>query len=159
MKVVLYYTQYKSFISKFVSFITNSPITHASVIVNGKNYDTDLIKDSFQEEKQLLRNEPDRFCIVYDFGNDLDEKAEEWIKNHIGTPYDLLGYFLWMFNYNPTNLHCFDSVSILLKDLGYDVPKTLLKRPTGSKLKSYLDSLNISFETVQCKDVLINYLK
>ena len=98
MKIVLYYTEQKSKMSQVVSFLTGSEITHASIINRGKSYDTDLAKDAFTES-QILLEYPQRFCIVYDLGDKQD--CQPWIDRSLGIPYDLLGYFLWIFGRNP----------------------------------------------------------
>lgn len=151
MKIVLYFTEQTSFISKLVSFLSNSDITHASVINNGINYDTDLDKDAFTAST-ILHENPKRFCITYDLGSSVD--CQEWIDDHIGTPYDLLGYFLWLFGRNPSKkMHCFDTVIESLKSVGVYVPRDINKRPTGTKLKNWLDSLGIKRTIEQCEEV------
>lgn len=151
MKIVLYYTEQKSKMSQVVSFLTGSEITHASIINRGKSYDTDLAKDAFTES-QILLEYPQRFCIVYDLGNEQD--CQPWIDRSLGTPYDLLGYFLWIFGRNPQKkMHCFDTIVEALRSLGYFVPKDLVKRPTGDKLKNYLDTLKTYRTVMQCYEV------
>lgn len=151
MKIVLYYTEQKSKMSQIVSFLTGSEITHASIINRGKSYDTDLAKDAFTES-QILLEYPQRFCIVYDLGNEQD--CQPWIDRSLGTPYDLLGYFLWIFGRNPQKkMHCFDTIVEALRSLGYFVPKDLVKRPTGDKLKNYLDTLKTYRTVMQCYEV------
>lgn len=152
MKIVLYYTHEKSFISRLISFITRSDITHASIINRRVNYDTDMLKKEFQRERSLLTREPDRKCIVYDFGDEVD--CDAWIQQAIGVPYDLLGYFLWIFGKNPSEMHCFDTITEVLKASGFAVPEDLLKRPTGTKLRYYLDSLDNIKTEMTCKEVL-----
>ena len=151
MKIVLYYTEQKSKMSQVVSFLTGSEITHASIINRGKSYDTDLAKDAFTES-QILLEYPQRFCIVYDLGNEQD--CQPWIDRSLGTPYDLLGYFLWIFGRNPQKkMHCFDTIVEALRSLGYFVPEDLVKRPTGDKLKNYLDTLKTYRTVMQCYEV------
>ena len=151
MKIVLYYTEQKSKMSQFVSFLTGSDITHASIINRGKSYDTDLAKDAFTES-QILLEYPQRFCIVYDLGDKQD--CQPWIDRSLGIPYDLLGYFLWIFGRNPQKrMHCFDTIVEALRSLGYFVPKDLVKRPTGDKLKNYLDTLKTYRTVMQCYEV------
>ena len=151
MKIVLYYTEQKSKMSQFVSFLTGSDITHASIINRGKSYDTDLAKDAFTKS-QILLEYPQRFCIVYDLGDKQD--CQPWIDRSLGIPYDLLGYFLWIFGRNPQKrMHCFDTIVEALRSLGYFVPKDLVKRPTGDKLKNYLDTLKTYRTVMQCYEV------
>ena len=151
MKIVLYYTEQKSKMSQVVSFLTGSEITHASIINRGKSYDTDLAKDAFTES-QILLEYPQRFCIVYDLGDKQD--CQPWIDRSLGIPYDLLGYFLWIFGRNPQKrMHCFDTIVEALRSLGYFVPKDLVKRPTGDKLKNYLDTLKTYRTVMQCYEV------
>lgn len=151
MKIVLYYTEQKSKMSQLVSFLTGSDITHASIINRGKSFDTDLAKDAFTES-QILLEYPQRFCIVYDLGNEQD--CQPWIDRSLGTPYDLLGYFLWVFGRNPQKkMHCFDTIIEALRSLGYSIPKDLVKRPTGDKLKNYLDTLKTERSVMQCYEV------
>lgn len=40
-------------------------------------------------------------------------------------------------------MHCFDTVIGLLEYIGYSVPKSIKRRPTGKKIKNYLDSIGI----------------
>ena len=151
MKIVLYYTEQKSKMSQVVSFLTGSEITHASIINRGKSYDTDLAKDAFTES-QILLEYPQRFCIVYDLGDKQD--CQPWIDRSLGIPYDLLGYFLWIFGRNPQKkMHCFDTIVEALRSLGYFVPEDLVKRPTGDKLKNYLDTLKTYRTVMQCYEV------
>ena len=151
MKIVLYYTEQKSKMSQVVSFLTGSEITHASIINRGKSYDTDLAKDAFTES-QILLEYPQRFCIVYDLGDKQD--CQPWIDRSLGIPYDLLGYFLWIFRRNPQKkMHCFDTIVEALRSLGYFVPEDLVKRPTGDKLKNYLDTLKTYRTVMQCYEV------
>lgn len=151
MKIVLYFTEQSSKISKLVSLLTNSDITHASIVNNGINYDTDLLRDAFNKSEILLEN-PHRFCVVYDFG---PVDCHEWIKDNLNTPYDLLGYFLWIFGKNPKKkMHCFDTIIEVLLHIGYPVPKKIIRRPTGTKLQKYLDTLSIDKSIVQCQEVL-----
>ena len=151
MKIVLYYTEQKSKMSQVVSFLTGSEITHASIINRGKSYDTDLAKDAFTES-QILLEYPQRFCIVYDLGDKQD--CQPWIDRSLGIPYDLLGYFLWIFRRNPQiKMHCFDTIVEALRSLGYFVPEDLVKRPTGDKLKNYLDTLKTDRTVMQCYEV------
>lgn len=151
MKIVLYYTEQKSKMSQLVSFLTGSNITHASIINRGKSFDTDLAKDAFTES-QILLEYPQRFCIVYDLGDEQD--CQPWIDRSLGIPYDLLGYFLWIFGRNPQKkMHCFDTIIESLHSLGYSVPKDLVKRPTGDKLKNYLDILKTDRTVMQCYEV------
>ena len=151
MKVVLYYTEQKSKMSQLVSFLTWSEITHASIINNGKSYDTDLSKNAFTES-DVLQEYPSRFCIVYDLGTEVD--CQEWINASLGTPYDLLGYFLWIFGKNPKKkMHCFDTIIEALRSLGYSVPEKLIRRPTGDKLKKYLDTVIHDRTIMQCYEV------
>lgn len=151
MKIVLYYTEQKSKMSQLVSFLTGSDITHASIINRGKSFDTDLAKDAFTES-QILFEYPQRFCIVYDLGDDQD--CQVWIDQNIGIPYDLLGYFLWVFGRNPKKkMHCFDTIIESLRSLGYSLPKDLITRPTGTKLKTYLDTIESKRTIMQCYEV------
>lgn len=151
MKIVLYFTEQSSRISKFVSLVTNSDITHASIINRDINYDTDLLRDAFGKSEILLEN-PQRFCIVYDFGL---TDCQDWIDSSVGIPYDLLGYFLWIFGKNPKKkMHCFDTVIEALIHLGYPVPKKIIRRPTGTKLQKYLDTLSVEKSIVQCQEVI-----
>lgn len=149
MKIVLYYTEQSSFISKFVSFLTNSDITHASIINRNINYDTDLNKDSFSVST-ILQENPNRFCITYEVNAD----CQEWIDRNLKVKYDLLGYFLWVFGRNPKNkMHCFDTILESMRSVGYVPPEDIVKRPTGTKVKNWLDSLQFKKVIEQCHEV------
>lgn len=151
MKIVLYYTEQTSLISKIISFLTGSDFTHASVINRGINYDTDLSKDAFTKS-DVLQEYPKRFCVTYDLGDNIN--CDEWIEKYVNTPYDFLGYFLWIFGRNPQKkMHCFDTVLGAMKSIGFTPPTDVIRRPTGTKLKLWLDSLGFKRNIEQCFEV------
>lgn len=147
MLIVLYYEEPSSWISRAVGFITNSKITHASIIHDGVEYDTDLLRDAFGK-CLTLSTDPKRNCLVYNLP---DMDPSEWIKENIGRPYDFLGYFLWIFGYNPVNkMHCFDTITMCLNSLGYKPPVELMRRPTGDKVKNWLEALGFKPTLLSC---------
>lgn len=99
--------------------------------------------------------DPNRYVIEYDFTNLVDEtKVEKWIQSKIGTEYDLLSFALWIFGINLRHrMHCFDTVLYLLEYLKYPVSQKLINRPTGDRVRTYLDALCIPRRVLKCKEI------
>lgn len=156
MLIILYFEEPSSLISRTVGFLTNSKITHASIIHEGVEYDTNLKRDAFNKCK-TLSTDPERNCLVYEVPN-VDPSV--WIKENIGVPYDFLGYFLWIFGYNPVDkMHCFDSISMCMNSLGYKPPINLMRRPTGDKVKDWLDGLGFKSSLHTCSQAKTLYIR
>lgn len=156
MYIILYKLEKSSLASQSVSFLTQSDITHASIYINGLNYDTNLYRNGFNISTVLNEN-PNRECYLFKLDLiDYDvQLIENFIQQSLNKPYDLLAYVSWLWGINTNDkLHCFDIIVNVLILLGYDLNNLLKLRPIGSTLFKFLtEELSLSYKTLLCAQI------
>lgn len=116
MQVVLYDVNYRNPFSILTALVTACGISHASIVQDGVNYDTEFERGSFGIANAY--DQPKRMVTVFDIP---DFNGMDAIKSMLGTPYDTVGLFLWPLNiHNKKKLYCFEAVMVALKAAGFD---------------------------------------
>ena len=92
VKIILF-RKNNSIISKCISLVTGSNITHSAVLVDGELWDASEKRGNFgrAKAKKLLN----RKVEVYHLGAS-DIQAQAWVVNNDGKKYDYAGILQWV---------------------------------------------------------------
>lgn len=122
MQVVIFDVKYKSLFSILCSIVTGQSSSHAAIIEDGVLYDTTLLRGHFDRASpwDVLAYDK-RQVTVFDLP---EHDATEWLRGHIGTPYDYKGLLLWPLGLESKDrTYCFQAVAQCLTALGVlDLP-------------------------------------
>jgi len=156
---VLLFRKNKGIISRCISLVTGSNITHSAILFEGQIWDSSERRGKFGAAK--VKKLAKRKVEVYHLGAST-EQAEAWLVRHNGKDYDYSGilqwFLFWIFGRfvnklrlaSKSKVYCFEATGALITRVtGLKFPKNVsgsdLRRVLGVKaeyvgsLKEYLN--------------------
>ena len=157
-KVILF-RKNKGLISRCISLVTGSNITHSAVLFDGELYDASERRGNFGRAK--IKKLQKRNVEIYSLGAS-EMQVESWLIRHNGKDYDYSGilqwFLFWIFGRfinklkiaSKSKVYCFEATAALIsrvtgikkfpENLHGDHLKKTLGRPVYiGKLKDFLD--------------------
>ena len=156
---VVLFKKNKGLVSRCISLVTGSDITHSGILFEGQLYDASERRGKFGSAK--LRRLKDRKVEVYNLGAS-EAQVDSWLIRHNGKEYDYAGVLQWALFYvfgrfvnrlklsSKDKVYCFEATAALIGTVsgikkfpnnlhGDHLKRTLGKPVYVGKLKEFLE--------------------